>query len=51
MVIIAIILAILVAWYVIWYTVPHSKRGILNALFSILFGCFMIVIALNQLNS
>jgi hypothetical protein len=48
---IVIILALTVAWYVIWFSVPHSKRGIANAICAILFGCIMIAITLNQLNS
>ena len=48
---IIIILALVAAWYAIWFSVPPSKRGIANAICSILFGCIMIAIALNRLNS
>ncbi|MBO9548513.1 hypothetical protein [Pseudomonas sp.] len=39
---ILVILALTVLWYIILLSVPRNKRGITNAICSIIFGCSMI---------
>jgi len=44
---ILIVVALVVAWYAILFMVPRNKRGITNAICSIIFGCSMIGMAVH----